>query len=317
MRLAGELAPDYAGRVREAASRSIDEAHRTATSRIEMDEQSLARELGRLGEELRTALEAFFVLGRLPILAATIVMELVDGHPAMSADLLHPEGIAASFSLATDLVPEWQTPRRAGDFGTDLEMMVGLKRGLFSREERLEPVRLDDYLVGGFTFAEERAQIRLRKKASDLDQYVFDSRMEQGNLVVEVSRPLETGERAEPMLVEETDRRRVLSLWENMRRAANGPLDRRGHLLGLSIDRDDVLATGRAIELLERLVKTLAHTVAEVARRSPNPEELSLKRESDEGAREELYVKKRDLWMRLAPLSIEERALFMPLALSG
>lgn len=317
MRLAGELAPDYAGRVREAASRSIDEAHRTATSRSDMDEQSLARELARLAEDSRTALEAFFVLGRLPILAATLTMELVEGHPTMSADLLHPEGIAASFALATDLVPDWQAPRRAGDFHADLEMTVGLRRGLFSRGERLEPVHLDEFVVGGFTFAEERAEIRLRRKVNEPDQYVLDARMEQGSLIAEVSRPLETGERAEPIVVEEADRRRVLALWESMRRAANAPLERRARLLGLSIDRDDVFATGREMDLLERLVRTLAHTALEVARRSPNPEELSLKRESDSGDREELYVKKRDLWMRLAPLTLEERALFMPLALSG
>jgi hypothetical protein len=316
MRLGGELAPEYAGRVVESAGRAMDDARRVVATRAELEEQALAREIERRHEDVRTALEAFFVLARLPLLAATFRMELVDGRAVMNADLVHPEGIVASLALAADRVAEWQSPRRAGDFVPDLELLVGMKRGLLSREERLEPVRLDDYSIGGFMLAEDTAQIRLRRRVTDADAYVFDARLEQGRLVAEVTRPLESGERQLPTAVEESDRQKILSLWEHLRRAVEGPLDRRERLVSLLLDQDDVFETGRYVPLVERLIKSFSHTVAEIARRSPHHEELSLKRESDSGGREEIYLKKRDLALRLRALSPAERALFAPLGLS-
>lgn len=317
MRLGGELAPEYAGRVLEAAGRAMDDARRLVSARAEQDEHAVSREIELKHDAVRTSLERFFVLARLPILAATIRMELVDGRAAMAADLVHPEGIVTSLALAADRVAEWQAPRRAGDFAPELELLVGMKRGLFSREERLEPVRLDDYLLGGFVLAEDTAQIRLRRRASDSDAYVFDARLEAGRMVAEVTRPLEAGDRALPTAVEEADRQKILTLWERLRRSVEGPLDRRERLVALLLDHDDVFETGRYMPLLERLVRSFAHTVAEIARRSPHREELSLKRESDGGGREELYLKKRDLALRLDTLTLTERALFAPLGLAS
>jgi hypothetical protein len=59
-----------------------------------------------------------------------------------------------------------------------------------------------------------------------------------------------------------------------------------------------------------------APIVAEIARRSPNALELSLKCETDGGRREELYLRKKDLVAKLEPLTPPARALFAPLALT-
>jgi hypothetical protein len=319
MRLGGDYAPDYAGRLLESATREIDEARRLAATRAEQEEQSLARALEQRHEEARRALEAFFLLGRLPILAAAIRMELHDGRPRMTADLVHEGGIVAELGLAADRIPEWQAPRRAGEFQPNLELLVGLKRGLFRRGERLEPVKLDDYVFGGFILNEDTAVLRLRRRPNEPDAYVFDVRLEEGRLVVEVTRPNETKESGEPSdatQLEEGDRRQVLSLWERLRRGVEGPLDRRERLTALLLDGEDVFETARYVPLLERLVRSFAHTISEVARRSPNREELSLKRESDGGDREELYVKKKDLTVRLEGLTETELALFAPLNLT-
>ena len=317
LRVGGEFAPDYAGRVLESATRGMEEARRAVALRAERDEQTLARELGRRHDDVQRALEAFFLRARLPILAATFRMGLDGATTKMQAELVHEGAIIASLALAVDRVPEWQHPRKAGDFVTPLELLVGLKRaGLFRRGETLEPVRLDEYVIGGFVLKEDTAEIRLRRRANEPDSYVFDARLVEGRLVVEVARPLEPSERAMPIPLEEGDRRLVLSLWERLRNALEGPLDRRERLVGLVLDGDDVFEQGLYLPLLERLVRSFSHTIAEVARRSPNKEELSLKREADGGMREELYLKKRDLVARLEGLSPEELALFSPLNLT-
>ena len=55
--------------------------------------------------------------------------------------------------------------------------------------------------------------------------------------------------------------------------------------------------------------------MAEVARRSPNEHELSLKVENDTGRREEIYLRKAQLVSALASVTPKARGVFDPLGL--
>ena len=63
------------------------------------------------------------------------------------------------------------------------------------------------------------------------------------------------------------------------------------------------------------VVATIASTVGEVARRSPNEHELSLKVENDSGRREEIYLRKAQLVSSLSSVPPKERGVFAPLGL--
>src|SRR6185369_7995458 len=80
-------------------------------------------------------------------------------------------------------------------------------------------------------------------------------------------------------------------------------------------DGEDVIELGLGQRLVERLVGVLAPTALEVARRSPNARELSLKREGEGGRREEIYLKRDQLLGALEPLPHGGRAIFAPLGL--
>ena len=54
-------------------------------------------------------------------------------------------------------------------------------------------------------------------------------------------------------------------------------------------------------------------TVAEISRRSTSPVELTLKTEDDTGKRQEIYVKKGELYGKIDAVPITERAIFEPL----
>lgn len=316
MRLAGELAPDYAGRIRDEAGRAVEAARAHAAQREDHERRALETELAQRHELARQALEGFFLSARMPILAATIRMDLEGQSPRMSAELVHEGGIVAAVTLAASRAHDWVAPRRAGDFAPELSMLIGLKKGLFRRGDEPEAVRLDDFILGGFVLGEDTAEIRLRRRATEPDAYVFEARLqEEGRLVAHVTRALEAAEHAGPVELEEADRRKVLQFWERLRSAVEGPLDQRSALTALMLDGENVFDSGQYGELLARVVRSLAHTMTEVSRRSPNKEELSLKRESDAGAREELYVKKKDLLVALAGLTLEQRTLFAPLGL--
>jgi hypothetical protein len=107
----------------------------------------------------------------------------------------------------------------------------------------------------------------------------------------------------------------VERLWQLLRSRVAACLAHRDQVTGVHIDFEDVFEKHLVVTLLERVVDILAPTVHEIARRSPNPRELSLKVESDLGQREEIYVKKEDLVRKLEVLGLEERRLFAPLAL--
>jgi hypothetical protein len=55
--------------------------------------------------------------------------------------------------------------------------------------------------------------------------------------------------------------------------------------------------------------------VGEIARRSPNAHELSLKVENDSGRREEIYLRKAQLVSSLSSVTPKERGVFDPLGL--
>ena len=222
----------------------------------------------------------------------------------------------SSFTLATNAVPAWSQPRKVSDFAQGVNLMVGIKRGIFGRGAQQVLVHVDEYIVSGFDLTESTAEIRMRRKANERDALVFTMRRDEGgSMQAEVAHPGEEGPEALPQPVDPGDKVHLSRLWQNLRSSVEEVLDRRERLLSLKLEGEDVFENDLWIMLIERLVRFLAPTVAEIARRSPNPAELSLKVENDQGRREEIYVKKDDLMAKLAGLSDRERAVFAPLGL--
>ena len=67
--------------------------------------------------------------------------------------------------------------------------------------------------------------------------------------------------------------------------------------------------------IVERLVAEMAPVVREIAKRSLAPTELVLKRQTGDGRREEIFVSRRDLQVKLRGLGAAARAVFAPLEL--
>jgi hypothetical protein len=93
----------------------------------------------------------------------------------------------------------------------------------------------------------------------------------------------------------------------------NDVLPHRERLTRVELAGEDLFEQGAFIPFFQRIVKLFAPIVGEIAKRSPNPAELSLKQENDAGRREEVYVKKQDLMGKLAALDEQGRAVFAPL----
>ena len=88
-------------------------------------------------------------------------------------------------------------------------------------------------------------------------------------------------------------------------------------LLSASFDGADFLALPVFAPLVERLVAMLAPIVGEIARRSPTPNELVIRRLLADNRREEIFVGKATLRAKYADLPDAQRALFAPLGLDA
>ncbi len=310
-------AADYARQVAENASRIVEEEKRSVQVTNDRDQAGVRGEVERRRAEIRSALEGFFTVAKLPVLEWNVSLHLQDAGNVATAQVVNPEGIASAFALAVARVPGWQGPRRVGDFAHGLDLMVGLKKGFFSRTVQREILHIDDYLVAGLEIAERACELRLRRKAGERDALVFHLRREDGELRAEVSHPQEEGNEAMAAPVEIADLPHLSRLWDALRIAADALVDQKERLLSLRLEGEDVFENDLAIMLIERMIRFFGPTVHEIARRSPSPEELSLKVENDSGRREEIYVKKSELVAKVVALGDKERAIFAPLGLLG
>jgi len=221
-----------------------------------------------------------------------------------------------SFTLATASLPAWAAPRKVGEFATGLDLMVGKKKSIFKRTTQPDAVRLDEHVVSGFDLSDDTAEIRVRRKVTDpTDAYVFQLQRTDEELLAVVDHPGEPESEA-PTVLEPADRAHLERLWQLLRAGVADALGHKQRLVSVELDGKDLFENAGPVPLIERVVKMIAPTVVEVAKRSPNPQELSLKVENDGGRREEIYLKKEELWSKLEPLADKEKQLFAPLALT-
>lgn len=302
---------DYARQVMDTAANIVEQAKRNVQATNDRDQAMVRAEVERRRLEIRSALEGFLTQGHLPALGVKVSAQLVDMQYTMNAVFTNPDGIISSFRLGAARVAQWAQPRKVSEFSDGMNLMVGLKKSMFSKKVQTEPMQLDEFIVSGFELSDSSAQITLRRKLQERDSLVFDVKKEE-EVVAEVTHPLEEGEAALPSAVDAGDRLHLTRLWQAIGSSLEQVLLQKDRLTKLTLNGEDVFENDLAIQFVAQLVAYLAPTVNEIAKRSPNASELSLKKEDDQGRREELYVKREDLVKSLAPLGEKERAIFAP-----
>jgi hypothetical protein len=304
----------YATRIAEEAERLYAETKRSVEAMSERDRVE-ARTLAESKRgTIRGALQTLLIKVRLPVLESRVTMNL-EGEKGdnctMSTVLVHPENFVASFQLSPPL--DWQKARKVSDFATGVTLPVGIKRSLFKRTAQHEPIALDEWIIGGFDVADETCELRLRKNAKEKDSLVFNLRAGDMGTYAEVHHPGEAGVESLPPVLDAHDAVSLERLW-TLLRSACGPLQaNRSHLISALLEGRDVFESQSATKLVVMIVKQLAPIALEISKRSPNPAELSLKLEDDDGKRQEIYLKKSVLGAKLGNVPFTERHVFEPL----
>lgn len=266
-------------------------------------------------KESATQLRAFFQIARLPTLSSRLETTLTDGRPHARATLLHPSNVGVSFTLSTAKAPSWSAPRKLSDLVGHVELLMGIKKSWIGNKVSREPMRLDDWVIGSAELTDATASIAIRKKPDQKDTLIFKLKREQGVFSALVDRPGDPNASLVPSSADPADLPHLDKLWTALSKTFNEIIEERAVVTSITLDGDEVLGRELGQKLVERLIAVLAPTTLEVARKSPNANELSLKREGDGGRREELYLKREQLIATLAALPHEGRGIFAPLGL--
>jgi hypothetical protein len=309
------LAAEYAKKLTQRATGLLNEQRNSVDEANERDDARVSAERDRANTEIEAHLRKFFQVARLPTLSTRLFTSLVEGRPDARASLVHPGNIGVSFTLSTARAPAWGAARKVADLIGPTELLLSIKKSWIGNKVTLEPMRLDDWVVGSADISDAVASIALRRKPDQKDAVVFRLKREQGRLSAMIDRPGDPNASLVPPIAEPSDLPHLDRMWTALAGKFDDIIEERAAITAVSLDGEDVLKRGLGQKLVERLVSVLAPTALEVARRSPNASELSLKREAEGGRREELYLKREQLVVTLEPLPRDGRAVFAPLGL--
>jgi hypothetical protein len=311
-------AVEHGRRLKDDANRLLEERKRGHKDATDREAASLRSEQERRALESKAALEVFFKTAALPVLSSRVTMKLLDGHPPkyeLCVVFRNQGDVVTSFVLGHGNVAAWQNARKVTDFVQALDLNVGVKKAFFGGQVSPMLVHLSDWIVSAADVHDVGVEISLRKKPDLKDAYIFKLQKSDAGWRGIVDRPEDPNASLLPPDLSPEDLAKVIELSKHLRNAISEHVDQRESLLRLELDGRDVIAGNIGLQLVARLVKVFAPTVEQVIQRSPSAQELSLKKQHDDGRREEIYLRREELLLTLSPLNAEGRGVFGPLGL--
>jgi hypothetical protein len=311
---------EYARTVAEYATHYIEEHRRSTLAANERESLQVRGELDRRAAEMRALLEAFLKVARLPVLKTKLSIRLnLDGKDARhtgTAAFEHPDGIATSFTIAPHRTTAWNSPRKVSDFVEGVELRVGVEKSWLRGTVTAKQLNVDDWTIMQFEMSDEAFELVLRRKLTEKEMLVFHIRRnDAGGISGTVEHPGAPGAEALPGNLGGQDVNQIERVWIALKQSTRDVLEQKEQLLNVSLDGQPVFENGLALPFVVRLVAMFGPTVREIAKRSPNEFELTLKTEAEGGRREELYLRKEALISTLQPLPAKGREVFAPLGL--
>jgi hypothetical protein len=314
---------EYAQRVAEFASQYVEEHKRATLASNERESMQLRAEAERRITEQRQQLETFLKVARLPVTKTNISIRLTgegkEHRHQMSAVFDNPDNIQTSFTLNASKAPAWSAPRRVSDFLQGVDLLVGVEKSWLRGTVTQKQQNVDDWIVTQADMSDESLELTLRRNLREKEMLVFHIRKFEGVLSGTVEHPGAPGVEAGAVgtQMQQADLGKIDKLWRAIRAATRDVIDHKDQLLGVFLDQQPVFEGGLVLAFVVRLVAMFAPTVREVAKRSPNEHELSLKIEHEGGRREEIYLRKDTLVNALHPLPASGRQVFAPLGLDS
>jgi hypothetical protein len=299
----------------------LSSAEKLVTAEIERVAASLTQEVSNLDAEAGRerggcfkALEEFLLRYDLPNTKRSLELRL-DGGERYTALMRTRTSFGLAVTLELELPADhlFAKALKVERIADRVEVQVpDSGRWLYKegklRAQRLEKLLVTELVVDGFS-----SSIKLRTSADSAQG--FDVKLSsEGVFLVRLAE--KEGAAETPFRVGEADAKTLTTLFEKLSAASPQVGSPRKALTEATLDERPLSEQDPAV-LVERVVAALAPTAQEIARRSPSPNELVLKRLLSDNRREEIFVTKAELRAKLEPLSPALRTLFLPLGLSN
>ncbi len=302
----------------EALLRGAAETVRTAIERVRA---AGAADLAKIDEEARRdrercaeALALFLRHHDLPKMSSELRLQQQNGNGY--AARLYVRGLEVLQGvLELEIAPThlFAAVTRVDKLVDRLEVHAPESGGWLRKEVKLRPQRLEREFITAVVAGARETMIHLRT-AADGTGVGFDLTIPDGGVRVSLRR---VGEATElpPFDLDETDSEKVRDFRDKLLAATADLRGARKALLEATIGDTALVEGGDPKAIVERLVAAIAPVVREIAKRSLAPTELVLKRQTGDGRREEIFVSRRDLQVKLRGLGPTARAVFAPLEL--
>lgn len=305
------LVAPYANKLLESVASLSTQARAGRTHDLDAHQVEIAGRIGECRSKVREAIEEYLIGSPIPVQSWGASLTLV-GEPLGDVLIQHPSELTTSFAVDVAADPTWGRPRKIGDVVQDLTLQVGFKKAFLRSALQPDVVELDEYVMSAVKLGPQAMEVRLRKKIDAPRDHVTISLAtdDTGVPIAQLVRFGESGEPGERFTSPADERQKIEALADKLRRECAPLLSRKKRLLFAQLGGRDVFEQGMVQVLLERFVERMAPIAAEVARHSPNPNELSLKLEREDGRREELYLRKAELRQLVAPLPPTAQSMF-------
>jgi len=312
---------EYASRVADFASRYVEEHRRTTLGSSERESAQCKTENDRRTVEQRKLLDGFLKVAKLPVgstkYSVRMTGEAKDARYQISAMFENPDGIQTVFLLGAAKVPAWGAPRKVADIVQGVDLLVGVDKSWLRGTVTPKQINVDEWLITHVDIAPDMFELHLRKKLVEKEELHFKLRRTEAGLVGKVEHPGHPNAEALPSAVGQSDLAMLERVWQALTVAMREVVEHKEQLLAVSLDGNNVFDGGLVVQFVVRLVAMFGPTVREIAKRSPNEFELTLKQETDGGRREELYLRRDQLASQLQPLASVGREVFAPLGLDS
>jgi len=260
-------------------------------------------------EEIRALVDAFLTTSDLGVESSAFSMRLTDQTVSLGMSAEHPGGISTSFELDPQKSRHWSQPQKVQALLPGLTLQVGFVKKFLSKSLKPEMMSLDDHTITFVDSSPDACEVHISRRVDppDDDLVITMTRTDE-EVLAEIGAHGGEQHAAEP-----ADMQSLEALWDALAERISEAMPHRRRLEWVKLDGADVIENGLMMKFVQRLVELFAPVSSEIARRSPNKGELSLKVELGDGRREEIYVKKADLVGPLEDLPDELKASFAAL----
>ncbi len=314
---ASQLVGPYASQLLEYVEALAAKARASRAKDLDVDQVAATSKIQEKRAEIRSVLAEYLLADPLPVLSWALSLGLSGTAPHGTVILENPGELTTSFALDVARDGTWGRARKIGEISPGLTLQVGYKKAFLRSSLHPDIVTLDEMVIASLELGPDSMELHLRRRLdATRDSFVLtidpDEQTEAN--VVKITRFEERGNTEAPFVAQGDEAARVEELAAILRRECSTLIAHKKRLLSAQLDGHDVFERNLVSVLLQRISDRLAPTAFEVSRRSPNPHELSLKYEREDGRREELYLRKTELLQMVASLPPEALRMYQHLA---